>query len=150
MCHPALVLLDAVQTHPDMRLASWALQLDSNDTRTRAFIHTHTGKKRMLRKDQAAEKRKEGKRSPEACALMKASKTGPDSARRPREGRRERSEDSPPCTGSTWAPTSALLWPGPALYSLGLRRQDPRISCFGPARVECVMRGRLKVPDHVK
>lgn len=78
MCHPVLVLLDAVQTHPDMRLASWALQLDSNDTRTRAFIHTHTGEKRMLREDQAAEKRKEGKRSPEACALMKASKTGPE------------------------------------------------------------------------
>lgn len=118
---------------------------------THACIHSYTYREKADTKERsAAEKRKEGKRSPEACALMKASKTGPDSARRPREGWRERSKDSLPCTCSTWAPPSALLWPCPALYSLGLRRQDPSISWFGPAGVECVTRGRLKALDHMK
>lgn len=123
-------------------------QSDSNDTRTHAFINTHTGKKPVLRKDQAAEK--EGKRSPEACVLMKASKTGPDSAHLPREGWTERSEDSLPCTCATWAPPGSLLWPCPALYSFGLRRQNPGISRFGPAGAECLTRGRLKALDHMR
>lgn len=56
---PPGFVLDAAQTHPDMRRASWALtQTDSKDTRMRAFINTHTGELLVLRKDQAAEKEK--------------------------------------------------------------------------------------------
>lgn len=137
--------------HPDQSFASWVLIIRQKwNTHTCIHQHTHIGKKLTLGEDKAAGKRKEAKRSPEACVW------GESFNDRGRE-----------CTPAKWGldgapreqPTLHLLhisitqpssWPCPALCSLGLRRQDPCISLFGPAGVECLMGGRLKALDHMK